>query len=140
MLNLTRMAEILVVDDDALVHDYLMQVLTHDGHQVTAVYSGEEALSAIADQEFAVAFVDLKMMGIGGMEVVEAIRRQHPATVVIVLTGHPSLESIFEAMKQGAYDYLFKPCRINELRETLRKGLMQRRRLLRSGAISSQSE
>lgn len=125
------MANMLVVDDDTLVRSYLFQVLTCDGHRVLAVESGEAALSCIADQEFDVALLDLKMDGVGGMEVLTAMRQQWPDTVVILLTGHPTLETVFGALRQGAFDYLFKPCRIAELRESVDKGLLQRRQLLR---------
>ena len=125
------MANMLVVDDDTLVRNYLFQVLTCEGHQVLAVESGEAALACIADQEFDVALLDLKMDGVGGMEVLTAMRQQWPDTVVILLTGHPTLETVFGALRQGAFDYLFKPCRIAELRESVSKGLLQRRQLLR---------
>jgi DNA-binding NtrC family response regulator len=123
-------AKILVVDDDALVRSYLDQVLTHEGHLVWTVESGEAALACIAAQEFDLALLDLKMDGIGGMEVLAALRQQWPDTIVILLTGHPTLETVFEALKQGAYDYMFKPCRIPELRESVGKGLAQRQQLL----------
>jgi DNA-binding NtrC family response regulator len=124
-------AGILVVDDDALVRSYLDKVLTHDGHQVLAVESGESALACIAGQEFDLALIDLKMDGIGGMEVLGALRQQWPDTIAIVLTGHPTLETVFEALKQGAHDYLFKPCRIAELRRSVSQGLLHRQELLR---------
>jgi two-component system response regulator AtoC len=128
------MADILVVDDDALVRSYLTKVLAHEGHEVLAVESGEAALACVADQEFDLTFIDLKMDGLGGMEVLAALRQQWPETVAIVLTGHPTLETVFEALRQGAYDYLFKPCRIAELRESVRKGLSQRQEALQQRA------
>jgi DNA-binding NtrC family response regulator len=130
------MADILVVDDDALVRSYLTKVLTHEGHEVLAVESGEAALVCVADQEFDLTFIDLVMDGVGGMEVLAAVREQWPDTIVIVLTGHPTLETVFEALRQGAYDYLFKPCRIGELRESVRKGLAQRQEVLQQRAPS----
>ena len=123
-------AKILVVDDDALVRSYLDQVLTHEGYQVLTVESGEAALACIAAQEFDLALIDLKMDGVGGMEVLAAVRQQWPDTIVILLTGHPTLETVFEALKQGAYDYMFKPCRILELRESVGRGLAMRQQLL----------
>jgi two-component system response regulator PilR (NtrC family) len=132
------MADILVVDDDALVRSYLTKVLTHEGHEVLAVESGEAALACIADQEFDLTFIDLVMDGVGGMEVLAAVRQRWPETVAIVLTGHPTLETVFEALRQGAYDYLFKPCRIGELRESVRKGLSQRQEALRQRAVGAE--
>jgi DNA-binding NtrC family response regulator len=124
-------AKILIVDDDALTRIYLDQALTHEGHRVWTVESGEEALACVAAQEFDLALLDLKLNGIGGMEVLAAMRQQCPDTVVILLTGHPTLETVFEALRQGAYDYMFKPCRIPELRESVEKGLARRRQLLK---------
>jgi DNA-binding NtrC family response regulator len=123
-------AKILVVDDDMLVRSYLDQVLTHEGYQVLTVESGEAALACITAQEFDLALIDLKMDGVGGMEVLAEMRQQWPDTIVILLTGHPTLETVFEALRQGAYDYMFKPCRIPELRESVGKGLVQRQQLL----------
>ena len=125
------MANMLVVDDDTLVRSCLLQVLTRDGHQVLAVESGEAALECIAGQEFDMALLDLKMDGVGGMEVLTAMRERWPDTVVILLTGHPTLDTVFGALRQGAFDYLFKPCHIAELRESVSKGLLQREQLLR---------
>jgi DNA-binding NtrC family response regulator len=131
-------AKILVVDDDELIRSYLDQVLTHDGHLVWAAESGEAALAQVAAQEFDLALLDLKMDGIGGMEVLAALRQQWPDTIVILLTGHPTLETVFEALRQGAYDYMFKPCRIPELRESVCKGLAQRRQLLQQRESSAE--
>jgi ATP-dependent Lon protease len=123
-------ASVLVVDDDTLVRSYLDRVLVHDGFEVVAVESGEAALTLVEQREFDVALVDLKMEGISGMKVLEAVRQQWPDTIVIMLTGHPTLDTVFEALKQGAHDYLFKPCRIGELRKSLSKGLLHRQQLL----------
>jgi DNA-binding NtrC family response regulator len=131
-------AKILVVDDDALVRSYLDQVLTHEGYQVLTVESGEDALTSIAAQEFDLALIDLKMDGVGGMQVLEAMRQQWPDTIVILLTGHPTLETVFEALRQGAYDYMFKPCRIPELRESVGKGLARRQLLLQQRESSAE--
>jgi DNA-binding NtrC family response regulator len=134
------MASILVVDDDALVRSYLTRVLTYEGHKVLTVESGEDALACVAEQEFDLAFVDLKMGDIGGMEVISAFRQRWPDTIVIVLTGHPTLETVFEALRQGAFDYMFKPCRIAALRESISKGLRQRQRLVAHRAVPLQDE
>jgi DNA-binding NtrC family response regulator len=136
------MADILVVDDDELVRSYLTRVLDHEGHAVSTAESGEEALACIAEQEFDLAFVDLKMDGVGGMEVVAGLRQKWPDTIVIVLTGHPTLETVFEALRHGAFDYMFKPCRIGDLRESVAKGLRQRRRNVdhREGSLRDEPE
>jgi DNA-binding NtrC family response regulator len=131
-------AKILVVDDDELIRSYLYKVLTREGHHVLTVESGEEALACIAAQEFDLALIDLKMDGVGGMEVLAEMRRQWPDTIVILLTGHPTLETVFEALRQGAYDYMFKPCRILDLRESVSKGLARRWQLLQQRESSAE--
>lgn len=125
------MAKILVVDDEASIRFALEKVLTRDGHQVVAVESGEAALEEISEEEFDLALIDLRLKGMGGMEVLAALRQQSPATVPIVLTAHASLESAVEALRQGAHDYLFKPCKTVELRDSVRTGLLKRRQDLR---------
>ena len=133
-------ASILVVDDDVGVRFFLEEALTRDGHQVVAVESGEAALECIATQEFDLALIDLRMHGIGGMEVLAALRRQSPDTAAIVLTAHASLETAVKALRQGAHDYLFKPCKTIELRESVRTGLLKRQRELRRREMLVQLE
>jgi len=119
-------ARILAVDDEITVRYFLEKLLTRDGHQVVAVDSGEAALDHIAAEEFDLALIDLKLKGMGGMEVLAALRQKSPATAVIVLTAHASLETAVEALRQGAHDYLFKPCATVDLRQSVRAGLLKR--------------
>ncbi len=130
-------AKILIVDDEANIRASLEEMLARDGHQVIAVESGEAALELIsrATQEFDLALIDLKMKGVGGIEVLTALRQQLPDTVAIVLTAHASLETAVEALRQGAHDYLFKPCKPAELRESIRKGLLSRQQTQQSGLL-----
>lgn len=123
-------ASILIVDDHEGTRFFLEEMLTRDGHQVAAVESGEAALERAAAQEFDLAVLDLKLTGIGGMEVLSVLHRQAPDTVVIVLTAHGSLETAVEALRQGAHDYLFKPLNTVGLRESVRTGLLKRERRL----------
>ncbi|MDY7075347.1 MAG: response regulator transcription factor [Chloroflexota bacterium] len=119
-------AKILVVDDEANIRASLEEILTRDGYQVVAVGSGEAALELVsgAAHTFDLALIDLKMEGVGGIEVLAALRQQSPDTVAIVLTAHASLETAVDALRHGAHDYLFKPCKPAELRESIRKGLL----------------
>lgn len=123
-------AKILIVDDEPSIRFYLEEMLTLDGHAVVPVKSGEEALLHIDKEEFDLALVDLKLEGISGIDVLKALREQTPYTVVIVLTAHASLETAVEALRQGAYDYLFKPSKTTELRESIRQGLRKRQQEL----------
>lgn len=132
--------KILVVDDEAGIRFSLEEMLTRDGHRVVAVESGEAALGRIAGEHFDLALIDLKLKGIGGMEVLAALRRQSPDTAAIVLTAHASLETAVEALRQGAHDYLFKPCKTVELRESVHTGLRKRQRELRQRGLLRQLE
>jgi DNA-binding response OmpR family regulator len=133
-------ARILVVDDEAGVRFFLEEILTRDGHQVMAVDSGEAALECIKTQDFDLALIDLKMRGIGGMEVLIRLRRRSPETAVIVLTAHASLDTAVQALREGAHDYLFKPCKTVELRESVRTGLLKHQLELRQHELLSQLE
>ena len=120
-------AKILVVDDEESIRFFLEELLERDGYEVVAVDSGELALKYIEQEEFDLALIDLKMRGISGTDVLKVLHTKAPDTVVIMLTGHGSLESAVEALRQGAHDYLFKPCKTIELRESIRVGLLNRR-------------
>jgi DNA-binding response OmpR family regulator len=119
-------AKILIVDDEANIRASLEEMLTRDGHETVAVESGEAALDLIQTHKFDLALIDLKLTGIGGIEVLTALRQQSPGTISIVLTAYASLKTAIEALRQGAHDYLFKPCKPEELRESIRKGLLKR--------------
>jgi DNA-binding response OmpR family regulator len=122
---------ILVVDDEASIRYYLQRVLSRDGHQVVVADSGHTALECIADREFDLALVDLKMNGVDGLQVLAALRRLWPETPAIMITAHASLETAIEALRQGAHDYLFKPCNTVEIHESVRSGLLKRQEALR---------
>lgn len=133
-------ARILVVDDEANIRFFLSETLSRDGHEVIAVDSGEAALALIAQQDFDLALIDLKLKGINGMDTLAAIREHSPDTAVIVLTGYASLDTAVEALRQGAHDYLFKPAKTIELRESVRSGLLKRQRELRRRSLIAQLE
>jgi DNA-binding response OmpR family regulator len=121
-------ASILVVDDQPGVRFFLEEVLTGEGYQVVTAESGEVALEYIADQTFDVAVIDLVMKEVSGIEVLTALTQDAPTTAAIVLTAHGSLETAVEALRQGAHDYLFKPCKTSRLRESVRTALVKSQR------------
>ena len=131
---------ILVVDDEEGIRYFLERFLTREGFQVVTVSSGEAALARLASTEFDVVLLDLKMKGIGGLDVLADLRQRWPATSVIILTAHASLESAVEALHRGAHDYLFKPCRTLDLRESIRAGLIKRREQLQTAPVNRQPD
>jgi DNA-binding response OmpR family regulator len=128
-------AKILVVDDEIAIRLTLEDMLTHDGHQVVTADSGEAALALISKQIFDLALLDLSLGDMTGTEVLAALRQQSPDTVAIMLTAHASLETAVEALRQGAHDYLFKPCSTMALRESIQRGLLKRQQAVQQRDI-----
>ncbi|MCA9711147.1 MAG: sigma-54-dependent Fis family transcriptional regulator, partial [Myxococcales bacterium] len=103
------MASVLVVDDEEGLRSFLAEALLDEGHQVQEAGDGEAALRVLAKQSFEVVLTDLKMPRMGGMELLERLRRDQPEVEVIVLTAHGTVDTALQAMKLGAFDYLQKP-------------------------------
>lgn len=119
-------AKILVVDDEELVRSSLEDILRLEGYEVQAVGSGDAALAVLQREGFDLILLDLKMPGMDGMEVMRAANRIAPDTKVILLTGHGSLESAIDALRQGAHDYILKPAPSGEILSSVARGLARR--------------
>lgn len=117
----------LVVDDERFIRLLMEKELPRAGYMVTCAGSGEEALEQLRTREFDVILLDLKMPGIGGMEALRRIRDSGTSAEVVILTGHPDVDSAIQAMKLGAYDYLTKPFKLVELEEVLRRAAERNR-------------
>src|SRR5574337_743641 len=117
----------LVVDDERPIRLLMEKELPRAGYIVTCAGSGEEALEQLRTREFDVVLLDLKMPGIGGMETLRRIRGYGTTAEVVILTGHPDVDSAINAMKLGAYDYLTKPFKLSELEEVLRRAAERKR-------------
>ena len=117
---------VLVVDDERPTRLLMEKELPRAGYLVTSAESGEEALEHLRTRDFDVVLLDLKMPGIGGMEALRRIRDSGASAEVVVLTGHPDVESAIQAMKLGAYDYLTKPFKLSELEEVLQRAAERR--------------
>ena len=120
-------ARILVVDDEETVTFTIQGVLELDGHDVTATTSAETALELIRTQQFDAMLTDLRMDDMNGIDLLKELHSVSPDSVLIVLTGYASLDTAVEAMREGAYDYLVKPCDVLELRTTVTRGLERAR-------------
>ncbi len=105
----------LLVDDEDDFRTTLANRLKLRKIDVTDAASGNEAIELVKQKSFDVAVIDVKMPGIDGIETLKQIKQIKPAVEIIMLTGHASIESGMEAMKLGAYDYVMKPCDIDEL-------------------------
>lgn len=116
---------ILVVDDDVEMRELLRDVLTDRGHRVGVAQDGKEALKAMSERDYPVVLTDLRMGGMPGDELLSEIKHSYPDTNVIVMTAFGSVESAIEAMKLGAYDYLTKPVKTDEVVLTIEKALRE---------------
>ena len=123
-------ARLLVVDDEESVALTVSEVLRLEGYDVAMVLSGEEAVARLQELQYDLVLTDLHMEGGDGISVLAEVRRSTPLTIAIVLTGFASLESAIAAMRQGAYDYLIKPCIIDDLKHTIQRGLDHRRLMM----------
>lgn len=127
-------SEILFVDDDrrilAMVQEYLVEV----GYKVDVVDNGARALDLIRDRAYAIVFTDIKMPDFDGLELLAAIKEFRPETEVIIVTGHGSMESAIQAMKQGSYDYLQKPFKLNVLK-TLIDRIIEEKKLKQAKVV-----
>ena len=130
---------ILIVDDELVVCQSCAKVFTRRGHNVKYSVSGREALDIISREQFDIVLSDLKMMDLGGMEVLKFIKENKPDTVVIIITGYATISSAVETMKIGAFDYLPKPFTANELCSVLDKAVEKRKLILANREMTNTS-
>ena len=114
--------KVLIVDDDQPLRLHLSKALTRRGHHALAVSNGNEAIIQVRNEQFDAAVIDMKMIGMNGLQVLKELKEIHPQLIGVILTGHGSISNAVEATKLGAYDYLTKPCDISELETVLIKG------------------
>lgn len=117
------MARILIVDDEESVRSILRQLFEYEGHEVVGAASGQEALRLVHESPPDVAFLDVKMPGMDGIEVLGRLQSEHPGLQVIMISGHGTIETAVEATRRGAFDFLEKPLDTERLRLTLRNVL-----------------
>jgi DNA-binding NtrC family response regulator len=124
---MSTQGKILIVDDEEVVRDSLTQWFSAEGYDVTCACCGKDALGTIAEKEFDLALLDIKMPGMDGMEVQARFREADPDLTVIVMTGYATVETAVQSLKQGAYDYITKPVDPDELTHLVAKALEHRR-------------
>src|SRR5438034_2560183 len=117
------MAKILVVDDEPSMVDVLCTLLRGQGHEVIPASAGDRAIELMPQISPDLIITDIKMAPVGGMEVLRAAKQYDPGMGVILITAYATVENAVEAMKMGAYDYVSKPFKIDELQITVDRAL-----------------
>jgi two-component system response regulator AtoC len=120
-------AHLLIVDDDRVTIDLLNEVLSQEGYEVSTALSGEEAIAQGTDNLFDIVITDVRMGEKDGMEVLRFFKKNAPDTTVIMITAFGSIETAIEAIREGAFDYISKPFKLDEIKLTLRRAFEQRR-------------
>src|SRR5512138_2183823 len=116
-------ARLLIVDDEEIALRNLQHVMEKQGYQVTACQSGADALQQLEKDRFDVILTDLRMEGVDGMDVLKASRALQPEAEVIFITGYATAESAVQALKHGAFYYIAKPFRLDEVRKVVAEAL-----------------
>src|SRR5436190_12197694 len=125
-LRIMAKADILIVDDEEGMLVVMQAILEMEGYRVAAAQKGAVAIDLLRQREFDVILTDLRLDDLDGMAILAAKNRWSPDTVAIMLTGYASLDSAVQALRQGAYDYLIKPCDVEELKATVARAVERR--------------
>jgi len=133
-------ATVLVIDDELAIRDACCQALSKGGYKTEAAENAETGLYRARQVRPDVVMVDLKMPGMGGMELLERIREIDANIVSIVITGYATIESAVEAMKRNAYDFIAKPFTPDQLRIVIERGLERRRLAVESARLRREKE
>ena len=121
---------ILVIDDELVMCEFLRDLLEDRGYAVNFVLSGNEGVKAFQQGSYDAVVCDLKMPDMDGIQVLERIRELDPDSVIIVITGYPSFETVQSALRLGAYDYITKPFNIEEISFVIKRAIAFRKLIL----------
>jgi response regulator RpfG family c-di-GMP phosphodiesterase len=125
--NVTETPRILVVDDEQVIREILADFLSMEGFWVRTAEDGTAALVELSRNQYDLVLSDLKMPNMGGLELLKTISEHTPNVVTIIMTGFGTVETAIDAMKKGAYDYILKPFKVEEVVHTIRRGLEKQR-------------
>jgi signal transduction histidine kinase len=132
--------KILIIDDEEVVLDSCSQILKNSSYQLAIANDGRRGIELVQEFQPDLIFVDLKMPGISGFEVLEKVHEIDSTIVMVVITGFATVSSAVDAMKKGAYDFLPKPFTPDELRMIARRGIERRRLVLEAIALRREKE
>src|ERR671935_918025 len=120
-------ARVLVVDDERSMRELLAIMLRQTGYDVTLADGGEAAIESLKTDVFDLVITDLRMRKVDGLAVLRAAKEHSPQTVVLMVTAYASTDTAVEAMKLGAYDYITKPFKLDEIKLTIGNALERKR-------------
>lgn len=132
-------SSVLIVDDDEGIRFFASFGLTHAGWVVHEAGSGEAALAWLEDNTCDVVLLDLHMAGIDGLTVMREINKRWPEVMIIIMTAFATLDSAIEAVRRGAFDYLQKPCRLNEIIDCVNRAMSEKEKLDRQRQLVRQA-
>ncbi|MBI5604688.1 MAG: response regulator [Deltaproteobacteria bacterium] len=121
-----KTARILLVDDEVAFANNIAKLISKRGFEVKTVYDGESAIRAMDEIDFDVVVLDLKMPGLDGLSTLKLIKTKKPEVEVIILTGHGSMESGIDGIEMGAFDFIMKPVRFDDLHEKIREAFQRK--------------
>jgi DNA-binding NtrC family response regulator len=113
--------KILIVDDEENARIGLSKLLSQEGYQVSAVGNGHEALEFLGNEHVSLVITDINMPEMDGLVFLRELNREYPSTDVIMITAYGGVESYLEAMNLGAFEYLNKPIKLDELKSVMKK-------------------
>jgi DNA-binding NtrC family response regulator len=116
-----------IIDDEKIIHEVLEDLLCSEGYECELSSSGPEALKKHESESFDLVLLDLLMPGMDGIEVLQKIKKMDPSAVVIIITAYASVESAISAMKKGAFDYIQKPFKHDELLITVKRAIKHKK-------------
>lgn len=125
--DLPHQPRVLIVDDEKFIRDILADFLTMEGYVVRTADDGTEALKELSRSNFALVLSDLKMPKMGGLELLQHITKMQPEALTVIMTGFGTVETAIDAMKHGAYDYILKPFKVEEIVHVVQRGLEKQR-------------
>jgi putative nucleotidyltransferase with HDIG domain len=118
---------VLVVDDEKFIRDIIADFLGMEGYIVRTAEDGSSAVNELERARYDMVISDLKMPRMGGLDLLKEVSRTHPDTLTVIMTGFGTVETAIDAMKRGAYDYILKPFKVEEVVHIVQRGLEKRR-------------
>lgn len=131
---------VLIVDDEPGVRFVLEKTLAAEGYRLETASDGGEAIRRLDGADYDVLLLDLKMMPVDGLQVINALRTKGSDAAVIIITAHSTIESAVEALRLGAFDYLFKPASPEVIRQRVREAIQYSRQVTRRARLLGQVE